>query len=110
MRSVVTVQACFIGNEEFTQKYCFNIQLLYFYPVFYVMQANSSMQQKNTVILGTGGTIAGKSVSAGGNIGYTAAQAGAAELIGAISAPAASNHLLVEQVAQIDSKDMTFAV
>lgn len=92
------------------QKYCSNIQLLYFYPVFYVTQANLFMQQKNTVILGTGGTIAGKSVSAGDNIGYTAAQVGAAELIAAIPALAASNHLLVEQVAQIDSKDITFAV
>ena len=92
------------------QKYCSNIQSLYFYPVLYVTQANLFMQQKNTVILGTGGTIAGKSVSAGDNIGYTAAQVGAAELIAAIPALAASNHLLVEQVAQIDSKDMTFAV
>ena len=61
-------------------------------------------------ILVMGGTIAGKSVSAGDNIGCSAAQVGAAELIAAISAPAASNHLLGEQVAQIDSKDMTFAV
>ncbi|TAG34291.1 MAG: asparaginase [Polaromonas sp.] len=68
------------------------------------------MHQKNTVILGTGGTIAGQSVSASDNIGYTAAQVGAAELIAAIPALATSSHLLVEQLAQIDSKDMTFAV
>ena len=68
------------------------------------------MQQKNIVILGTGGTIAGKSVNACDNIGYTAAQVGVAELMAAIPALAASTHLLVEQVAQIDSKDMTFAV
>ena len=74
------------------------------------MQANSLMQTKNIVILGTGGTIAGKAASAGDNIGYTAAQVGVAELMAAIPALAASSHLLVEQVAQIDSKDMTFAV
>ena len=68
------------------------------------------MQQKNTVILGTGGTIAGKSASAGDNIGYTSALVGVGELVAAIPELAASNHLLVEQVAQIDSKDMTFAV
>lgn len=69
------------------------------------------MQQKNTVILGTGGTIAGKSVSAGDNIAYTSAQVGVAELVAAIPALAASTHvLIIEQVAQIDSKDMTFAV
>lgn len=68
------------------------------------------MQTKNIVILGTGGTIAGKAASAGDNIGYTAAQVGVAELMAAIPALAAASHLLVEQVAQIDSKDMTFAV
>ena len=68
------------------------------------------MQPKNIVILGTGGTIAGKAASAGDNIGYTAAQVGVAELVTAIAALAASSDLLVEQVAQIDSKDMTFAV
>ena len=68
------------------------------------------MQPKNIVILGTGGTIAGKATSAGDNIGYTAAQIGVAELVTAIAAIAASSDLLTEQVAQIDSKDMTFAV
>lgn len=68
------------------------------------------MQQKNIVILGTGGTIAGKAASAADNIGYTAAQVGVSDLVAAIPALAASTRLLVEQVAQIDSKDMTFAV
>ena len=68
------------------------------------------MQPKNIVILGTGGTIVGKAASAGDNIGYTAAQVGVAELVTAIAAIAASSDLLTEQVAQIDSKDMTFAV
>jgi L-asparaginase len=74
------------------------------------MQANSFMQPKNIVILGTGGTIAGKAADVSDNIGYTAAQIGVSELVAAIPALAASTHLLVEQVAQIDSKDMTFAV
>ncbi len=68
------------------------------------------MQHKNIVILGTGGTIAGKAASASDNIGYTAAQVGVTQLVAAIPALAAAGHLLVEQVAQIDSKDMTFAV
>ena len=68
------------------------------------------MQHKNIVILGTGGTIAGRAASASDNIGYTAAQVGVTQLVAAIPALAAAGHLLVEQVAQIDSKDMTFAV
>lgn len=68
------------------------------------------MQQKNIVILGTGGTIAGRAASASDNIGYTAAQVGVNQLVAAVPALAAATHLLVEQVAQIDSKDMTFAV
>jgi L-asparaginase len=74
------------------------------------MQANSFMQQKNIVIFGTGGTIAGKAKSASDNIGYTAGQVGVTELVAAIPALAGATHLVFEQVAQIDSKDMTFAV
>ena len=68
------------------------------------------MKQKKIVILGTGGTIAGQADSASDNIGYTAAQLGVAQLVRAIPALAASHDLVTEQVAQIDSKDMTFAV
>ena len=68
------------------------------------------MKQKKIVILGTGGTIAGQADSASDNIGYTAAQLGVAQLVRAIPALAASDDLVTEQVAQIDSKDMTFAV
>ena len=68
------------------------------------------MQQKNIVILGTGGTIAGRAASASDNIGYSAAQVGVNQLVAAVPALAAATHLLVEQMAQIDSKDMTFAV
>ena len=69
------------------------------------------MQNKQglVVVLGTGGTIAGTAASAADNVGYTAAQLGAAHLVGAIPALAGAP-IEVEQVAQIDSKDMGFAV
>ncbi|MES2530591.1 MAG: asparaginase [Pseudomonadota bacterium] len=60
---------------------------------------------RRIIVLGTGGTIAGRADAKGDNIGYTAGQVGVAELLGDIDLPAG---LLVhaEQVAQIDSKDM----
>ncbi len=69
------------------------------------MQSNPSI----VVVLGTGGTIAGTAASAGDNLGYSAAQLGAAQLIFAVPA-LAELPIEVEQVAQIDSKDMGFAV
>lgn len=61
------------------------------------------------VVLGTGGTIAGTAAQPGDNIGYSAAQLGAAQLVAAI--PALQGvPIEVEQVAQLDSKDMNFAV
>ena len=70
---------------------------------------------KKIVVLGTGGTIAGTSDKAGDNIGYTAAQVGVAQLLKAIPAlpallQARAMELVSEQVAQVDSKDMGFAV
>ena len=65
------------------------------------------------VVLGTGGTIAGTASSASDNLGYTAAQVGIAQLLEAlpgVSQVLAGRALLAEQVAQIDSKDMSFAV
>ena len=64
------------------------------------------------VVLGTGGTIAGTSARAGDNVGYTAAQVGVEQLIAAIPGldALAKGSLFTEQVAQIDSKDMDFAV
>lgn len=65
------------------------------------------------IVLGTGGTIAGTAVDAADNVGYTAAQVGVAQLVDAIPAlPSAlrGRTLVAEQVAQIDSKDMSFAV
>ncbi|OGA97354.1 MAG: L-asparaginase [Burkholderiales bacterium RIFCSPHIGHO2_12_FULL_61_11] len=68
------------------------------------------MKLKKIVILGTGGTIAGRAASASDNIGYTAAQVGIEQLVAAIPAMAQAGPVLLEQVAQIDSKDMSFAV
>ena len=68
------------------------------------------MNTKKIVILGTGGTIAGVSASCTNNVDYTAAQLGVDQLVNAIPALAQRGHLVCEQVAQIDSKDMTFAV
>ncbi|GAB4556022.1 MAG: asparaginase [Rhizobacter sp.] len=65
--------------------------------------------QNIIVVLGTGGTIAGTSAVAGDDIGYTAAQIGVAQLVQAIPA-LAGVPLECEQVAQVDSKDMGFAV
>lgn len=61
------------------------------------------------VILGTGGTIAGRSRVAADNVGYTAGEVGVDDLVAAV-APLGALALEVEQLAQIDSKDMGFAV
>ncbi len=68
------------------------------------------MKLHNLVILGTGGTIAGRAASASDNIGYTAAQVGIDQLLAVIPALAEFGPFITEQVAQIDSKDMSFAV
>ncbi|HAL38844.1 MAG TPA: asparaginase [Polaromonas sp.] len=68
------------------------------------------MKHQNIVILGTGGTIAGRAASASDNIGYTAAQVGIDQLLAVIPALADAGPVITEQVAQIDSKDMSFAV
>ena len=68
---------------------------------------------KKVVVLGTGGTIAGTASSAGDNIGYTAAQVGVDQLLAAIpglKAVLGGRDLQAEQVAQLDSKDMSFVV
>ena len=68
--------------------------------------------ERKVVVLGTGGTIAGKSDMAGANVGYTAGQIGVEQLLSAIPAlaRAAGASLVAEQIAQIDSKDMGFEV
>lgn len=61
------------------------------------------------MVLGTGGTIAGRASTAHDNLGYTAAQVGVQALLATIpSIPGLE--LVAEQVAQVDSKDMGFAV
>lgn len=69
------------------------------------------MQNKpaaRTVILGTGGTIAGTAADPRDNVGYTAAQIGVAQLVAAVPS-LAGLEIEAEQVAQIDSKDMDHA-
>jgi L-asparaginase len=66
------------------------------------------MASSKVVVLGSGGTIAGTAASATDAIGYTAAQLGVAQLVAAVPA-LADQALEVEQVAQLDSKDMDFA-
>ena len=58
-----------------------------------------------TVILGTGGTIAGRAGTPSEALRYTAAQVGVEDLVRAVPA-LAGLPLQAEQVAQIDSKDM----
>jgi len=66
-------------------------------------------ETKRVVVFGTGGTIAGTSANAGDNVGYTAAQRGVAQLVAAVPA-LAQVALETEQIAQLDSKDMGYAV
>ena len=67
------------------------------------------VSNRRIVVLGTGGTIAGRAASAHDNLGYQAAQVAVADLMQGLPAPAATR-IEAEQVAQIDSKDMDFAV
>ena len=69
----------------------------------------SSSEAARVVVLGTGGTIAGTSASAGDNVGYTAAQRGVDQLVAEVPALAQVS-LETEQIAQLDSKDMGYAV
>jgi L-asparaginase len=64
---------------------------------------------RKIVVLGTGGTLAGQAKDAGDNVGYTAAQIGVAQLLGGITA-LKNLPIVSEQIAQIDSKDMTTAI
>ena len=69
------------------------------------MNANKS---KKIVVLATGGTIAGLASDASKPQNYTAGQVGVADLLQGVVHECIE--LLTEQVAQIDSKDMSFAV
>ncbi|MFM6986092.1 MAG: asparaginase [Hydrogenophaga sp.] len=61
------------------------------------------------VVLGTGGTIAGRSDRAGDHVDYVAGQVAVTALVEAVPA-LAGLALEIEQVDQIDSKDMGFAL
>lgn len=63
---------------------------------------------RKIVILGTGGTIAGQGAVQGGSVGYKAGQIGVAQLLQPIAEGALQARFTfeVEQVAQLDSKDM----
>lgn len=72
-------------------------------------QTANAQGAQRLVILGTGGTIAGRAAQAGDNVGYVAGQVSVGDLVAAV--PMLKDLLLdVEQVAQLDSKDMDFAV
>lgn len=64
---------------------------------------------QSLVILGTGGTIAGTAADPADHVGYRAGQVGVAQLVAAVPA-LAGLPIECEQVAQLDSKDMDFAV
>lgn len=66
------------------------------------------VKRRRIVVLGTGGTIAGRAASAGDGIGYRAAELEIADLLQGVEA-AQDCELHAEQVAQLDSKDMDFA-
>ena len=75
-----------------------------------IQPARQPSSSQCIVILGTGGTIAGLSASASDNIGYTAAQVGVDQLVATIPSLTDAGPVLTEQVAQIDSKNMSFVV
>ena len=67
------------------------------------------VSRRRFVVLGTGGTIAGRGASAQDNVGYRAGEVAVGELLAGIPVPQDVD-VTAEQVAQIDSKDMDFAV
>jgi L-asparaginase len=80
-------------------------------PVAVFSSSLKKMQDsaRTVAVLATGGTIAGTAADPGDNIGYSAAQLGVKALVDAVPA-LREVPLLTEQVAQLDSKDMDFAV
>jgi L-asparaginase len=67
------------------------------------------VSDRRIVVLGTGGTIAGRASSADDNLGYRAGEVPVGDLLRGVRAPAGFR-LQAEQVAQVDSKDMDFAI
>lgn len=68
-----------------------------------------SAKQGVVVVLGAGGTIAGSGNKPGENLGYTAGQVSVSQLVSQIPG-SVDAELEMEQVAQIDSKNMRFEV
>ncbi|MDB5953890.1 asparaginase [Ramlibacter sp.] len=66
------------------------------------------VSERRIVVLGCGGTIAGRAASASDNLGYRAGELGVEELIAHVPVPEGST-LAAEQVANIDSKDLGLA-
>lgn len=75
---------------------------------------NTGAQPRHIVVLGTGGTMAGTATQAGDNVGYVAGQVPVSDLLAAVPGlcrlVASGWTLETEQVAQVDSKDMSHAV
>ncbi|MGJ7491967.1 asparaginase [Variovorax sp. ZT4R33] len=72
--------------------------------------ANKSLETgRRVLVLGTGGTIAGRALSEADNIGYIAGEVGVDVLLQGLGLPAGLR-ITAEQVAQLDSKDMAFEV
>lgn len=67
------------------------------------------VSRRRIVVLGTGGTIAGRAASAQDNLGYRAGEVGVGDLLHGVPVPGGVD-VHAEQVAQIDSKDMDFGV
>ena len=74
------------------------------------MQVNSYQPARMVAILGTGGTIAGTAANPADNVGYVAGQVPIGEFLGSVPGLVQAGDITSEQVAQIDSKDMSFAV
>ncbi len=76
------------------------------------MQVGQVKNLEKVVVLGTGGTIAGTAAQASDHVGYTAAQLSVEQLMAALpglSQVLNGRALVVEQLAQLDSKDMDLA-
>ena len=67
--------------------------------------ANNS-EVRDILVLGTGGTIAGRATHASDNIGYKAGEVPVSDLLGDIPVPP-SVRISARQIAQIDSKDIS---
>ncbi len=80
------------------------IQWLYFYPGRLKLQSKVA---DLIVILGTGGTIAGKAAQANDNVGYKAGEIHVEALVAGVPGLSAFR-LEARQIAQLDSKDMDF--